>query len=437
VALCQTILESTSDYAILAIDPQARVTSWNAGAANLLGWGEAEALGLDSRLLFTPEDRERGAPEAEIAKATAESRAEDERWHMRKDGSRFWGSGLLVPLRGGPERGFLKVMRDRTAERRAEMALQASETRFHSMVERISDAFLALDQGWRVTYANRRVEQDTGLQVSSLLGHDVWQALPALRGSEVEQACLEALSAQKPVQREVRSPWGDRWLLLSIYPSGQGLSLFWLDVTGRKGAEARQGLLLRELSHRVKNTLALILAMARRMGQGTPMAAEFLGTFEGRLRALSTAHELLTESGWRPTSLRVLAQAALAPHDGHGGGQVRVEIGEDLPLQPAAAQDLVLVLHELATNAAKHGALSVPGGSVVLAGQVADGGLALIWREVGGPAAASPQAQGFGTTLLQQAVVHRYGGRVEFDWRPEGLACTLRLPVAKIAGRSV
>jgi PAS domain S-box-containing protein len=430
--LCRTILESATDYAILTIDPQARVTSWNTGAANLLGWSAVEALGLDSRVIFTPEDRARGAVEAEIAQAVAEGRAEDERWHVRQDGSRFWGSGLLVPLHGG--QGFLKIMRDRTAQHRTELALQASEDRFRSMVERISDAFLTLDLDWRVTYANRRVEQDTGRRLLDLLGRDVRQVFPALRGSEIERACLEALAGQEPVQREVYSPLDGRWLLLSAYPADEGLSVFWLDVTGRKEAEERQALLLRELNHRVKNTLAVVLAMARRTRQGTPSVAEFLAAFEGRLRALATAHELLSESGWQATSLVVLARAALAPHDGPGGGQIRIEIGHDLPLKPAAAQDLVLVLHELATNAAKHGALSVPGGTVVLEGQVADGELRLVWRETGGPAATSLSAPGFSTTLLQQAVVHQYGGRAAFDWQPDGLVCMLRLPVVKVAG---
>ena len=106
------MLESASDYAIFTIDPDGLVTSWNVGAANLLGWDEAEALGMDSRLTFTPEDHEQGAPEHEIARARAEGRAEDERWHTRKDGSRFWGSGLLLPLRGAAAGGFLKVMRE-------------------------------------------------------------------------------------------------------------------------------------------------------------------------------------------------------------------------------------------------------------------------------------------------------------------------------------
>src|SRR3954452_15034704 len=87
------ILESAADYAILTTDPDGRVTGWNKGAENLLGWAEAEALGMDGRLTFTPEDRERGEPEAEMATAAAEGRAGNERWHQRKDGGRFWGSG--------------------------------------------------------------------------------------------------------------------------------------------------------------------------------------------------------------------------------------------------------------------------------------------------------------------------------------------------------
>jgi two-component sensor histidine kinase len=189
-----------------------------------------------------------------------------------------------------------------------------------------------------------------------------------------------------------------------------------------------------ELSHRVKNTLALILAMARRTGGGTLSMPEFLATFEGRLRALATAHELLTESGWRPASLLALTKAALAPHQEFDGERLRLAVEDDLPLKPAVAQDLVLVLHELATNAAKHGALSVPDGRVVLQGQAADGELVLVWHEAGGPPTSPPAASGFGTTLLRQAVVHQYGGRAAFDWRAEGLVCTLRLPVARITG---
>jgi two-component sensor histidine kinase len=108
----------------------------------------------------------------------------------------------------------------------------------------------------------------------------------------------------------------------------------------------------------------------------------------------------------------------------------------ELRLNPAAAQDLVLALHELATNAAKHGALSAPEGSVTLEGRVEGGELVLTWGEAGGPPAAPPTRRGFGTTLLEQAVAHQNKGRVGFDWRPEGLACTLVLPLAQVADRA-
>jgi two-component sensor histidine kinase len=105
----------------------------------------------------------------------------------------------------------------------------------------------------------------------------------------------------------------------------------------------------------------------------------------------------------------------------------------DLRLKPAAAQDLVLALHELATNAAKHGALSAPTGTVALDADVADGELVVKWREAGGPSVTEPTSNGFGTTLLERVVAQRYQGQVRLGWRPEGLACTVRLPLAEIA----
>jgi PAS domain S-box-containing protein len=128
-AWLRAILDSAAGHAILTLDPAGRVTSWNTGARDLLGWEEAEALGMDGRLVFTPEDRDRGVPEAETARAAAEGRAEGERWHQRKDGGRFWAARLLVPLRGAAAPGFLAIVRDRTAEREADAAPREAERR--------------------------------------------------------------------------------------------------------------------------------------------------------------------------------------------------------------------------------------------------------------------------------------------------------------------
>ena len=113
------IVDNATDTAIFTIDRPGTVTSWNSGAERLLGYSEEEIIGRDGRLIFTPEDRSDGVAEREIATALAEGRAENERWHVRKDGSRFWGSGLIMPLKHGAP-GLLKIMRDGTERRRSE-----------------------------------------------------------------------------------------------------------------------------------------------------------------------------------------------------------------------------------------------------------------------------------------------------------------------------
>ena len=440
--LCRAILESASDYAIITIDLDGRITSWNAGARNLLGWEEAEALGMDGRLLFTPEDRERGAPEAEMAQAREAGRAEDERWHLRRDGSRFWGSGLMTPLRDSPVPGFLKIMRDRTERRQAEAALAAAHHRTAEILESITDAFYAVDRDWRLTYVNRCAEQLWGKPRDQLLGCRLWEVFADVAGLEAtEDYRLHAQAARGrvPVQAEFRSAVLERWVSISLYPQAEGgLAVYFRDIGRRKEAEERQALLLQELAHRVKNTLALVLSLARQTGARATAVEGFLELFEGRLRALAVVHELLTESGWRSASLVELARMVLAAHGGpgeeNGNQRITIAIEDDVALRPATVQDLVLILHELATNAAKHGALVMPGGTVTLEGRVEGDALVLVWSEQGGPPVAKPDKRGFGTTLLEQAVRHQQGGWVAFDWqRPEGLACTLHLPLAAVA----
>jgi two-component sensor histidine kinase len=199
-----------------------------------------------------------------------------------------------------------------------------------------------------------------------------------------------------------------------------------MDISERKAAEERQVLLLRELSHRVKNTLALIQSMVRQTGARARSLGGFLEVLGGRLRALAAAHDLLSGNGWSSTSLRDLSRAALAAHE----DRVRIEV-DDLPLKPAAAQDLVLALHELSTNAAKYGALSGTG-AVRLESRVADDHLVLTWRETGGPPVAPPADRGFGSVLLERIVSYQHQGRVEVEWRPDGLVCVLCLPLAKV-----
>jgi hypothetical protein len=147
--LFRLVAENVRDFAVFATDLEGRVISWNPGVERLLGYQEGEFLGLHGSVIFTPEDREERAPEWEMETALREGRAEDRRWHVRRDGSRFWGNGLLMLLRdeGGGARGFAKIMRDETERRLAEDGLRESEARFQRVVELSPDAIAVHAEG--------------------------------------------------------------------------------------------------------------------------------------------------------------------------------------------------------------------------------------------------------------------------------------------------
>jgi PAS domain S-box-containing protein len=172
------ILDSATDYAILTTDVDRKVTLWNPGAEKITGWSSQDILGNAADRIFTPEDRAAGVPEAETRRARESGRAADERWHVRKDGSRFWASGLVMPLlhRDGSLAGFLKIMRERTTERQAEEVLRTSEAQFRSLAESIPQlAWIAQPDG-EVVWFNRRFYEYTGATLESMRG-DGWRSI--------------------------------------------------------------------------------------------------------------------------------------------------------------------------------------------------------------------------------------------------------------------
>jgi PAS domain S-box-containing protein len=202
------------------------------------------------------------------------------------------------------------------------------------------------------------------------------------------------------------------------------------DITERRSWEKRQLLMNRELSHRVKNTLAVIQAMARHTLRSAKDPAAFTAAFEGRLRALSIAHNQLTSSQWEGAEIVELAREQLAPH-ASGAGRLRLE-GPSLLVPPGMATTLGLVLHELSTNAAKYGALSVPGGKVTVNWRVEPGSpqrnLVIDWTERGGPPVTPPERKGFGSVLIENS------GKVVKHFEPGGLRCTIEMPLMEGGG---
>jgi two-component system CheB/CheR fusion protein len=202
------------------------------------------------------------------------------------------------------------------------------------------------------------------------------------------------------------------------------------DITERREWERRQNMLLGELTHRVKNTLAIVQSIAHQTLKTDKSPAEFAKDFLGRLRALGDAHSILVESNWRGADLGKIVRQQLAHVSPDGSRRVRIEEGEPLTLPAAQATSLGLVLHELATNATKYGALSNSTGTVSLKWHLNSKNgsehLNLVWSERGGPAVAVPEMYGFGTALLKQAFP---GGEVNQEFLPEGIVCTMSIPL--------
>lgn len=206
--------------------------------------------------------------------------------------------------------------------------------------------------------------------------------------------------------------------------------LIWLsgvtaDITDRKRAEERQILLAEEVDHRARNVVAVVQSIMRLTRANT--IDDYIGALDGRIGALSNAHRLLASSRWEGADLNRLVDEEFAPY--RAGGKERVSVrGPVVVLPPATAQTIALALHELATNAAKYGALSREAGHVDLTWRLSDGRLELSWKESNGPQIVPPSRRGYGSRAIVAGIERQLGGIVKFDWQPNGLSCTLSVP---------
>jgi PAS domain S-box-containing protein len=204
-----------------------------------------------------------------------------------------------------------------------------------------------------------------------------------------------------------------------------------IDVTERKEAEQRQDLLAREVDHRARNALAVVQSIVRLTRASS--VGDYVAAVEGRIKALARAHALLSDSRWHSADLGALVAEELAPYRVGEAEKVEV-IGPNVSLPPHMAQGLALALHELATNAAKHGALSSMLGKVSLNWQLRPDLLVLKWVESGGPPIAPPSARSFGLKVIRASIENQLGGKAAFDWAAQGMQCMLSIPLRDAAG---
>jgi PAS domain S-box-containing protein len=250
-------------------------------------------------------------------------------------------------------------------------------------------------------------------------------------------ASMPVLRNGKPFQSEfrVRRPNGEiRWCIgtaiATVDGGGRTLRItgVTIDMTERKHAEERQTLLAREVDHRAKNALTLVQSILRLTRAGD--IDEYVEAVEGRIKALSRAHTILSHARWEGADLASLVDEELAPYTCPGSDQVTVT-GPEAFLDPSTAQALALTLHELASNAAKYGSLSSANGRLALAWNIEQDRLTLRWVESGGPRVLRPATSGFGTKIILGSIERQLQGAVTFEWRPDGLRCVLAVPRPK------
>lgn len=552
------VFDSAVDYAIVVMDRDGRITDWNEGAVNILGWTRDEIIGRDLEAFFTPEDRAAGVADKEMENARTVGRGIDERWHLRKNGERFWASGEMMPLRDVDDAliGYIKMLRDRTEARLTEERVAASEKRWRELFQNMREGFFVGElirdasgtpYNYRFIEVNDAFAEQSGIPASGVgktirdFAPDIQQWLidryaltvetgepqlfeihvPALhRWFEVRSArnegerfsCLflditarkaieaqltlnderlqMALSAsgavglwdwmvdsdllhgdanfarlygldieqtaagltmeqyQEHVVQEDIEPLRDR--IRGVFERGEGFlieyrltipgqPLRWvecrgrmvadengepyrfsgtaIDVTDRKTAEEQKHLLMEELSHRVKNTFAMVQAVVFQTLRGIdPTISD---TLQSRLAALSRAHEVLLQRSWSSTMICDLMQRVLRL-EAEGD---RFDLsGPDFKMQPEAALSLSLLLHELATNAVKYGALSIDTGQVQVNWTLDDGCFRLRWEERGGPPACEPVRKGFGSKLVGMGICG--SRRTRLSYASEGFSAT-------------
>jgi PAS domain S-box-containing protein len=360
---------------------------------------------------------------------------------------RFDNDEIEIAVAIARQIGFsLERVRAEEARRRAEEDLRESEERFRTMSEQAPVMIWISDPSGKCQHLNAMLRTfwnvtDEGLAdfdwTSTMHPDDVERIGREMMAATSERRSVRVIGRYLNNHGEYRVLQTDARPNFSARGAFRGMIGVNVDITEREEADAQRELLLAELNHRVKNTLAVVQAIAHQTFKGDEIdVTKSRHAFEARLAALAGAHNLLTQARWDSAPLRQIASDALSSLR---GGERIVLSGPEIRLPPKEALAMALALHELGTNAVKYGALSTDAGRVRVEWQRAAGSeptLAVTWREENGPRVAPPVRRGFGTDLIGRALAADLNGDVALDFRPEGLVCSISAPLPRAESAS-
>ncbi len=352
----------------------------------------------------------------------------------------FWTYSYGPILEASVPSGVGGVLTLITETTKSIIARRESEERYRTLLQSIDEGFCIIevlfdDDGRAFDYhfqeVNSVFEKQTGLH--DAVGRTIRDFAPDFEQSWFDMYGRVALTGE-PARFENEAKELGRWFNVYAAKTGQPserlVAVLFTDTTERKRWEEHQRLLINELNHRVKNTLATVQSIASQTLRNASSTHDAKNAVEERLLALSRAHDVLTRENWDGADMRAIVAEAVEPYSNPGEDRLHLT-GKRVRLPPRMALALAMALHELATNAVKYGALSNETGEVCIDWRDGDGRLHLTWRETGGPPVRAPSRRGFGTRLIERSLASDLDGEVRIAFEPAGLVCSVDAPLSR------
>jgi PAS domain S-box-containing protein len=372
---------------------------------------------------------------------------------MRADGRELWleetsnaefdATGRVARIKGLA----LDITRRKQAEGQQNVLiaeLRDSENRMRAIVNTVADGIITIDDKGIVENLNPAAGRIFGYSPEEILGRNIKMLMSEPYRREHDgyltnylatgQARIIGLGREVAGQRKDGSIFPVELAVSEMTVTGRRMFTGVVrDITERKRAEERQKLLVAELDHRVKNVLVRVAAIVTETCEGSSSMDNFIKAIGGRIQSMAAAHALLSKGRWHGVGIADLIRDQLAPYTTRRNVTIQ---GPDVMLAAATTQAVAMVVHELATNAVKFGALSRPGGRVSIDWGTPSGGdgaadLMVEWRETGGPPVSKPTQSGFGTSLIGELISHELGGTVNLAFDPDGVCCRMSLPLGQ------